>query len=192
MQHAQAAAGRTSALEARRRAFLGPCTAAPWLAATAVCTACSFTPRVAPVTSWGLFPAALAAWLAAQKDQASDTQLKHSRGTAFYRTFVATQAAASTVGVFGVLQGPGVPPLAGHVALVLICIALWLVLALPFALHVAFTRRCVFVSRCTARVSQQCYPLQIPRLAAHGFGRARGVDSRVDSHRRAEPNWRIC
>ena len=191
MQHAHAAAGRASALAARCRTSLGPCSATPWLAAAALCTACSFTPRVAPVTAWGMFPAALASWLAAHKDPACDAQLKHSLGTAFYLTFVATQAAASTIGVFGILQGPGVPPLAGHVALVPICIALWLLLALPFALHVAFARRCVCMSCRAAGASHHCCPLQFPRVSAGRAGRARGVDRRMDSHRRAKPNWRI-
>ena len=124
----------------------GSCSVAAWLAAAALCTACSFTPRVAPVTAWGMFPMALAAWLAAHKDQGGSPQLKQGLDACFYFTFVATKAAASIIGVFGILQGPGVPPLAGHVALVPICTALWLVLALSFALHVAFARRRVVMS----------------------------------------------
>ena len=192
MQHVQPAVGRTHALAAHCLSFGSPSSAAVWLAAAALCTACSFTPRVAPVTAWGMFPAALAAWLAAHTDQGCAAQLKLSLEACFCFTFVAAQAAASIIAVFGILQGPGVPPLAGHIALVPICIALWLVLALPFALHVVFARRCVVMQRSAAGGLSVAPILQIPRLATGASRGARCVDCRVDSHRRAKSNWCIC
>lgn len=125
MQRAQAACGRVSAL-------WPPPPAAAWLAGAAVCTASSFTPFIAPVTAWAMYPCALAAFFA------EPSLLSPSL---FFLVFVAAQAAASTVGLWGILAGPGVPPLLGNLALVPIAVAVWLLLALPFALQVAFARR---------------------------------------------------
>ena len=96
-----------------------------------------------------MFPCALAAWLAAHAGAAPkaggapSARLGSTLWTTFVPTFIATQAAASVAGLWGVLQGPGVPALAGHVALVPITVTVWSFLALPFALHVAFAARCV-------------------------------------------------
>ena len=125
MQRAQAARARVSAL-------WSPLPAAAWLACAAVCTASSFTPRIAPVTAWAMYPCALEAFLAASSSLSP---------AVFFLTFVAAQAAASTVGLWGILAGPGVSPLVGNLALVPIAVAVWLLLALPFALQVAFARR---------------------------------------------------
>ena len=117
------------------------------LAAAAAATALSFLPRVAAVAAWALVPCALSAFFAANA-AAAVVQLSTSSSYAqtsrlrFAALFVATQAAASTYALWGVLQGPGVPPAVGHAALLPLCLLVWLVLALPFLLHVAFAARC--------------------------------------------------
>ena len=117
--------------------------------------------------AWGMFPCALSAWLAAHMEAVAGEPKRHgSLSSHFWFTFVVAQAAASTVGLWGVLRGPGVSPLAGDLALVPIAVAVWCLLALPFALHVAFARRCV--------TSANRVTLAMRRALSGGWRRFRG------------------
>jgi uncharacterized protein (DUF2126 family) len=117
------AAMRTRAAAARAAA--ASCAAASsgsahwaWLAASAACTALSFDVRTGVVASWVYPLCALAAWFeaAAAADAAATCEPVVTKAGAarpraprlrFAAAFVAAQAAASTLALWGVLQGPG-------------------------------------------------------------------------------------
>jgi hypothetical protein len=154
-----------------------------WLAAGALCTALSFIdgPLAAPAAAWALAPCALAAVFAAAAaadvaaEEATAGELRGPPAPPerrllpvpllrFAAAFVVSQAVASTYALWGVLQGPGVPPAAGHLALAPLAVCVWAVLALPFLLHVAFARRCA-----------ACMPARTHALLARARARTRAA-----------------